>query len=499
MKPAKRSSWMLLFYFGLAVAFVLCALIADRTTVLNYNLSHGGYAMQTSLQWMYWLFLILAVFCLLPLLDAMLEALDRRKMLPQFLARFYQRKEKNGGLFAAAGLRAESLGGRLLIAGFAIFATIFMLSKSNAVREMDVNGYVYEYLGGRIIGRPPWPANPQPITASLRLSLHGLDDSVHLHDFLKIVRDLKSVGARAVMVDVRGTGGFIKNYETLRAIEETGISVLGMSDRYISFVDFGQLNTKDPHGELRVSRGGITMKSWELGQDPFLLRFRPEIDQVGGSKLLDITLELLRKYHNYPREMEATRSGDNIIFGDYRIPLGRDGWAYTRQSVLTWFNRTLSATRDRASDTLKYKGFLGSTNTWSVASTQDLKEAFNGKIVFLERSDLAGQDDGWMLIDSYRSALQMMSEGNLIARSHTLHVWVTLVCIVLAGFVAFKLRALPSMLAIFGLGCLMLIGCWFLYYRFNLLIDIFYPLIAVGLSMFVFPAVAVTEKTSEAE
>ena len=499
MTPAKRSPWKLFFYFALTVAFVLCALIAEWTTILNYNLSGGGYAMQTNVQWMFWLFLILASFCFLPLVDAILGSLDRRKLLPQFLGLFYRRMEETGGFLAAAGLRKEALGGRLLIAGIAIFGTIFILSKSNAVREMDVNGYVFEYLGGRIIGHPHWPANPQPITANLRLSLHGLDDSVQLHDFLRIVLDLKSAGARAVLVDIRGTGGFIKNYETLRSIEETGISVFGMSDRYIGFVDFSQLNTKDPRGELRVSRGAITIKSWEIGQDPFLFRFKPQVDLIGGSKVLDISLELLRKYHNYPRDMEATRTGDYITFGDYRIPLGRDGWAYTRQSVLTWYNPTLSVTKDTPKDTLKYRGYVTSTHTWSVASSQDMKEKFNGKIVFLERSDLAGQDDGWMLIDSYRSALQMMSEGNLIARSHTLHVWVTLVCIVLAGLAAFKLRALPSMVAIFGMGCLVLIGCWFLYYRFNLLIDIFYPLLAIGMSMFVFPAVAVTEKSGEAE
>jgi hypothetical protein len=499
MTPSKWSSWKLFFYFVGTVVFVFCALIAGRTTVLQYNLSHGGYSMQTNLLWMFWLFIILATFCSLPLLDAILGSLVGRKMLPQLLGRFYRRKEESGGFLEAAGLRRGSLGGRLFVAGFAIFGTIFILSKSNAVREMDVNSDVYEYLGSRIIGRPQWPANPQPITVSLRLSLHALDDSVQLNDYLKIVQDLKSVGARVVMVDIRGTGGFIKNYETLRAIEETGITVFGMSDRYMRFVDFGQLNTKDPRGELRLSRGGITMKSWEVGQDPFLLRFKPEVERVNGVQVLDISLELLRKYHNYPSEMEATTSGDNILFGDYRIPIGRDGWTYTRQSVLTWFDPTLSVTREGAGDSLKYRGWVKSKHTWSVASADDLKEAFNGKIVFIERSDLAGQDDGWMLINSYRSALQAMSEGNLIARSHTMHVWVTLVSIVLAGLAAFKLRALPSMLAIFGLGCIVVIGCWSLYYRFNLLIDIFYPLLAIGMSMFVFPAVVVTEKSSEAE
>jgi hypothetical protein len=499
MTPAKRSPWKLYLYFALTVVFVLCALIADRITVLNYNLSHGGYSMQTNLQWMFWLFLILAGFCSLPLFDAVLRSFDSRKMLPQSLGHFYRRLEENGGFFAATGVRKESLGGRLLIAGFAIFGTVFILSKSNAVREMDVNGYVYEYLGGRIIGHPHWPANPQPITASLRLSWHGLDDSVKLHDVLTIVQDLKRAGAKAVMVDMRGTGGFIKNYETLRAIDETGISVLGLSDRYGRFVDFGQLNTKDPRGEFRASRGGMTMKSWELGEDPFLMRFKPEVDRFNGVQFLDIALELLRKYHNYPREMEATRSGDNIIFGDYRIPLGRDGWTYTRQSVLTWFDPTLSVTKNGPNDTLKYKGYLPSTHTWSYANSQDLKEKFNGKIVFLERSDLAGQDDGWMLINSYRSALQMMSEGGLVARAHTLHVWITLLCLVLAGLIAFKLRALPSVVSIFGMGCIVLIGCWLLYYRFNLLIDIFYPLLAVGMSMFIFPSVTVTQKSDEAE
>jgi hypothetical protein len=497
MSSRKSSSWSLFLWFVLAVALILGAVVTDQTATLEFNVSSGGWGMQANLQWMFWLLLALAVFCLSPLLDHLLGVLARRGLLPESLT-----NRLVGESGEAAGLehfwrQMRNPVGRLLTAGFAIFGIIFIVSKSNAVREMEVDSYVYEYLSGKLSGRPHWPVNPQQITTSLSINMHGLNDSLFFSDVLKVVRDLKDVGARAVMIDIRGAGEFMKNYESLRQIEETGISVFGMLERSAISVDFSDLNTKDPRGQLVVSKGAITIKPSELAMNPFLFRFKPEIEGSGGAKVLDVTLELFRKYHGYPADMNARRSGNSLVFGNYEIPLGRDDCAYSKQSILTWFNPKVSIVKEGGSDALKYKGWIKSQNKRAVGGIRDFRDNFAGKIVFLERSELEGMENNWMLTDSYRSAMQVMWEGKLITRSHTLHVWVTLVCIVMSGFIAFRLRAIPGMLTIFALGCAVLLGCWLVYYKLNILIDIFYPLLATIMSMFVFPAFTATDEHRE--
>jgi hypothetical protein len=44
-----------------------------------------------------------------------------------------------------------------------------------------------------------------------------------------------------------------------------------------------------------------------------------------------------------------------------------------------------------------------------------------------------------------------------------------------------------------------LLGTWLVYQRFYLLVDVFYPLLATGMSMFIFPALRVAETPQENE
>ena len=158
----------------------------------------------------------------------------------------------------------------------------------------------------------------------------------------------------------------------------------------------------------------------------------------------------------------------------------------------------MSALWEGKDDTLKYRVWSNSKGAFQSVKLQDRKSKFEGKIVFLENPRVE-PEHGIFLTRSYISALQAISEGSTVSRSYALHIWLTLLCILAAGFVALKLRPLPSMLVIFALGLFVLLACWFIYDRFNLLIDVFYPLVAALMSMFVFPAVTVAEKMEEGE
>ncbi len=490
---------MILVYFVLGLVFACFAMLASHLPTIQYFSSAGSFAFEPHLGWVFWLLIALSAFCLVPLLEALLYQLHLRKMLPRFLDGLYNKRaiQETEGSFVWLRNAARSLHGKLTATGVAVFATVFILSHTGAVRETDVDSYLYEYIS-RTVGERR-PAGVEATAVNLSLSLDERDVAKYLQNCLTIVQDLKSAGAKAVLVDVRGLrlqngrDAAKGDYESLRKIESTGIAVLGLSE-------WENFRFADASGEVRFSKGTMTMQPFELRLDPYLFRIKPEgFQRLHDEQLLDATLELLRKFHNYPSELKPKREGDKVVFGDYQIPVAADGWMYARQSGIAWAGGpSMYAFREISSDSLKYRTWNRSTNTWSIVSPQNVKARFDGKIVFLELSGTTGPENV-ILTGSYISVLQAIVQPNAISRSYTLHVWLTLLCILAAGFVALKLRPLPSMLVIFALGLFVLLACWFIYDRFNLLIDVFYPLVAALMSMFVFPAVTVAEKMEEGE
>ncbi len=469
----RRSPRTVALYFALALIFASLAILASRLP---------------SLQWVFWLLTALSVFCLAPLFDAFLYQLHLRKSLPRFIDGLFDDgiATKTNSVFMRMGLHARSLGGRITVGGLAVFASIFLLSKTGAFKEMQVDSYLYENVS-RSIGKKESAAT-KGIAASLVLDQPERDETEYLQDCLTIVKDLKNIGAKAVLVDFRRKGK-PGNIDLLKKIEQTGIAVFGLSQ-------WTNFRFAEASGEIVFSKASITMQPYEVQQDPFLLRIRPEgIRQFSGDLPMDATLELLRKYHNYPIDLEVTRRRAEAIFGDYRIPVGSDGWMYVRQSQIPWVERPPAfAYRTRNNDSVEYRRLLGYLFT-----REDLKDTYGGKIVFLERAERSAPQYTYFVAASYVCALQAITEGRVISRSETLHVWLTLVCILLAGLTAFKLRPLPSMLTIFALGFVTLLACWLLYDRFYILVDVIYPLLAVGMSMFVFPAITVAQKMEEDE
>ena len=489
---------MILVYFVLGLVFACFAMLASHFPTIQYFSSAGSFAFEPHLGWVFWLLIALSAFCLVPLLEALLYQLHLRKMLPRFLDGLYDKRaiQETEGSFVWLRNAARSLGGKLTATGVAVFATVFILSHTGAVRETDVDSYLYEYIS-RTVGSHQ-PAGVEPIAVSLSLVLDERDEVRYLQNCLTVVQDLKSVGAKAVFLDFRDlvNRGLVRHEETcdwLRKIENTGIVVFGMPEWV------GAFRAGDASGEVKMSRGSMTMPPYELRMDPYLFRIRPEGSQDSQGQFLDVTLELLRKCRTYPKTLEPKREGNEVIFGDYKIPVTLDGWMYSRQSGLAWVGGpSMSALWEGKDDTLKYRVWSNSKGAFQSVKLQDRKSKFEGKIVFLENPRVE-PEHGIFLTRSYISALQAISEGSTVSRSYALHIWLTLLCILAAGFVALKLRPLPSMLVIFALGLFVLLACWFIYDRFNLLIDVFYPLVAALMSMFVFPAVTVAEKMEEGE
>ena len=487
-----RSPWIMFVYFALAVVFAFFAVLVNGIPVSPWLQVAGIYALQFDFHWFVWLLASLSLLCLLPLFDAILYRLSLRNKLPQFLMVFYHEIPNQEGALNPTRLRnlAKSLGGRLVAAGLAIFAVLYILSGTIAVREREVDSALFEYMT-RLTGRG-WSPRTTTVTVKLFFVTKEQDGRKRLQSCLAIIQDLKLGGAKAVLIDVRGLLNPTENYDLLMQIENTGIAVFGLKEwQYIGI--------NDSSGESLLSRGTFTIQPHEIRGDPFLFRLKPEgFPAILGEPLLDLSMEVIRKYDNYPRNVHMKRESNKVVLGNREIPIGRDGWMYARNSQWLVFEAPIQVSID-SSLNQRVWGQSGWAARSSVGNAREIQERFRDKIVFLQGVASPGDSFDQFLFGSYRSALQAIITGGVISRPHTLYIWITLLCILAAGLVAFKLRPLPSILVIFALGLVVLIACWFLYDRFNVLVDIFYPLFAIVMSMFVFPAITVAQKMEEDE
>jgi hypothetical protein len=125
-----------------------------------------------------------------------------------------------------------------------------------------------------------------------------------------------------------------------------------------------------------------------------------------------------------------------------------------------------------------------------------LEENVKNKIVFLvgNYGSLSGQ---YMPDRAIAVWLESVLRGELMRKPASGHLWISLVCLVIAGFFAFRFRPLMAILFMFMLAAITLVAASHLYNSMNIMIDIFYPLLSIGVAMIVFPAIAAVHRTNE--
>jgi hypothetical protein len=489
--PKEPSTWLIFVYFVLAVLFALFAVIASRTSSLSYHQPSFGfsYTMQVDLHWTFWLLIILSIICLLPLLNAILFQLHILKKLPPLLDKFYKQEadRKVDEALWRLKRRAHSLSGQLIITGIGVFLAVFVISNSNAVRDDEVDSHVYE-----IVSQILFPTKHESVPTSVaELWFFPAADSrtSHLQDCLKTVEDLKKVGARGALINLRNFVYRPDYFALLKRIEATGIAVFGLPR-------MTRIHIADSTGkEIELSEGTYSMPAYEVWQDPFLHRIRPiDIRNTFEPHLLDVSLELLRKFHNNPADLGAKWEGRDIYFGDYRLPVTKQGWMYSRENGTGWMNSSgIYAVKSTVGDSIHYKKWQ-SNRTLGRASAQQFSDAFKDKVVLLSRPGIDFQQQ-----KAYQSVFQSLLDRSFMVKLETGHVWLSLFSILIAGFIAFRFRPLLSILLIFVFGIGVVLVCTYLYTRLNTLIDIFYPLLSICMSMFIFPSITIIKKIIEEE
>lgn len=236
-----------------------------------------------------------------------------------------------------------------------------------------------------------------------------------------------------------------------------------------------------------------------------LYRFKPSgMEGVYPDPLLDVTLEIIRKYKGYSEHLWPERGADEIRFGDFTIPVTKDGWmfsrgkgfhighilvyvdskgdwVYWRQQGSTFFSREV-----------KKAGLALSTPPLGVMKL--IGGEVQGKIVLLAESF---GERNFFGSRAYASAIENILTGKVTRKSETGYLWLSVVCVVIAGFISYRFRLVAAILLMFILAvCTLLFGSY-LYDSQNILADIFYPLLAIAFAMVAFPVIALERRARQ--
>lgn len=227
-----------------------------------------------------------------------------------------------------------------------------------------------------------------------------------------------------------------------------------------------------------------------------LTKFEPEGGQRNPVGTSDVTIELLRKYRNYPSDLLPHREGSTLVFGDYRIPVTRDGSMYSldRWGEIAFWPR-IYAFQDEDSDTLRYQ-IMVNRLTFKT-DLQDLGNNFEKKIVLVGQSGRLALES-FTYTKTYAAALENIIQNSVTRKVEINPLWLTALCIVISGLIASRFHPLVSILLIFLLGVGVLVGDSLLYDRANLFVEIVYPLLSILMTMVIFPALAFVDRLGNA-
>jgi hypothetical protein len=468
--PSFGSKWSLLKYGILVLTFGYLSIRARELTVKVVHKSN--WVTFVDLHWVFWLMSGLTLIFLIPLIVMTFRTLQESHLLAKPIEAVFGEdfERRFAEIRSRLKLRMQSLGGELLLVGVAILLIVGFISKSSLVNETQLNNYLNEWILATLGGSSD--EGPRTVRV-LTLVQESSDGNQYLKNCLGIVRDLENVGVKAVLIDLRRLTFITKGLDErlLDELSKSKIVVFGAPDN-------GILRKKGfPHGVHTLFQDRLCMIK-PTGED-FLT----------STSTLDVTLELLRKFKNYPADLRPHRDGSTLVFGDYTIPTTKEGWMYCRNR---WFggemNGRILASQGSESDSLSYTDF---TDGGIVVGTklEFLPDGLGRKIFLISWGE--GPDFGAYLYNrAYASALESIIQKNVIEKMEFSPLWLNIVCIAFSAFFAHRWQPLASVLSIFLFGVMLALADSLLYDRMNILIEVIYPLLSVLLAMFIFPTIA---------
>jgi hypothetical protein len=498
-KKSDKSSRELIVYFVLALMFGLISIPASKIIALSYYPSSGF--VRLNLRWLFWLSITLSILCTIPLLRAFVYALHIRGSLPKTIDWLFADEISQRIGIVIERLRSKVFGviGRLVFAGIGILLIVMLLFRTGVIHNDQVDSNAYA-LAQSLIGTHSKVVDSSIVSMFTFLRRH---EPGYYLECLKLVRDLKTAGVKVVLLRLADFRNDKESLKLMRELEETGIVVFATPYGF-------NFRTADSLGEMQYSKGTFTLAERDMEESIGLCRIKPLGTQgLFADPLADVTIEVLRKYKSYARDLPMKRRVNEIQFGEFTIPVTSDGSMYSRYNTGngrmtvvgnedgTWMytnpNVGKFLYRDLKESVVTNSGF---TRSLFSNSSKELGKEMQGTIVFLSESFGI---DRTQMPSAYASAVENILAGKVTRKSETGYLWLSVVCLVIAGFVAYRFRMVGAILLMFILAvCTLLFGAY-LYDGQNILVDIFYPLLSIAMAMVAFSAITLGHRVVKRE
>jgi len=503
----EKTSWNLLAYFTLSLLFALLAIVVNGHHIVR--VPTFAYQFSLRMTWLFWLSISLSIVALIPLLRDVLEKLHDRSMLPSFLEYFFkpefrERIHQVGNMFASqkrflAMLLCGGSGGILLI--------VILLFRSGALEDDYINSRVYQ-LSSSFLGRDVQNGEFHNV-AICWFTTQATDLSGYLENCLSIVKTLKEAGAKVVMIPLMEFTPGKANVDMLfRALQKTDVVVFGKPYAYSVIIN-------DSANRVRLSEGVVVLNDQAYTRTLNLasIKLVPYRDIYINTNN-DILLELLRKYRGYPHDVEPRHVGNKVILGDDALPVTGNGMLYSRDRLKPMYGTDLTITRgapwthsvnvslSKREDKVRFLGdnsdslFVRSFNlkdgtkfrSFNQVPVSELAEKVRGKIVLLMTN--AGRSTvPYLSIRAYGVALENVLAGKVTRKPDDGFIWFSVVVLVLSGVGAYFFKPLVSILCTLLIAVMAVYAGSLLYDSYDVLFDIFYPLLSLAFAAVCFPLI----------
>lgn len=373
--------------------------------------------------------------------------------------------------------KAKNLSFKFLLWGIALVVFTQILAVLGLFRGFDLT--LAEYF-------IPWRAGQagvKPLAVVLSCPLPSDSRGQPASQSMTVVEQLKAAGAKAVLVDYRLTGWF----EPKRLLQ-TGVAVIGM-----------------PYG-MMMSFGGQEIPTGSYTLDIDLVRTGSIHRILPRPRTLntDIILELIKKYQGYPDDLPFRRDGNNIVFGEYSIPVSRNGWVYLN------FGRNRYSRDHVAPVTLYQNRETGELGVWEHYTPK----TDTSKYPLVERYSRYFRDRAVLLVPSgdadfgrvtsmsyalwYAMAFTNVVRQEYVVESGWLHLVLAPVFLLLFGVICRFVKpsfAFPLLIALTAGS--FLFGHW-LFHVQNMFIELTAFVGTLSLATFIFPALRFADEMRKA-
>lgn len=364
--------------------------------------------------------------------------------------------------------RSKGLGARIVYWSIGLIVLTQALSWSGFFRDSDfalANFYI------------PWVTrDPAKESAAIALEIYLRDDPERSDSaaIISIVEQLKIAGARALIVEHR-----LVPWSLGKRIAQSGIVVFGSSPGIHYFAVDGITEAHYTLDYFRKPIGSIHT----LG--PYVRTYEP-----------DVILELIKKVRGIPERDRIRKVGNAVVFGDYNIPVGRDGILFLDLNRERYpendFVAPVSVSQDRRTGKLRiWHRYGGPIDTAGFPLAEKYGSYFRDKVVFLMRELPFGSasPSSYRYGESYAKAFECVLERDYLVRSNWLHLGIAAVLLFLSGLICRLLKpmhAFPVLIVVAVAS--FLTGHW-LFHVHRLFIEISALVVTTSLAAIILPAV----------